>query len=323
MEAGSKGGIAILIYFKLRRGEAGGRMHNLATKLCALAALVATALFAAPSGAGIGLSSDGWASRGGAAFEIAAAPKLPGPRPTLPPPAPVGEAPRPPAEVVPTDALPEPIVDPIEPVNRGIFFINDIIDTLILRPVAVVYGFILPEVAKKSVRNFFANLSSPIILGNDLLQLTFGDAAVTTGRFVVNSTLGVLGLFEVAEDFGLKRHYADFGQTLFSYGMGQGFYLVLPIFGPSTLRDGVGLAADGFMTPLTYLVDFPVRLAISGAEGVSRREALIEALDDLRETSLDYYAAVRGAYYQDRAVDLRKGREDISGVIDTLFEDID
>ena len=292
-------------------------------RLGVLAVLATVGLFATPSEAETGFSPDRWQGRQVAALEVAAATKLPGPRPAPPAPAPVGAAPRPPAEVVPTDSLPEEVVDPIESFNRGIFFFNDMLDTLVLRPVAVVYGFILPEVAKRAVRNFFANLSSPILLGNDLLQFTFNDAAVTTGRFVINSTLGVAGLFEVAEDFGLEAHHADFGQTLHSYGVGQGFYVMLPLFGPATARDAVGLAVDGFLTPITYLLDFPVLLGLAVGEGISRRESLIEALDDLRETSLDYYAAVRGAYYQDRAVELRKGREEDADLTDSLFEDIE
>ena len=240
-----------------------------------------------------------------------------------PPPAPVGRAAPPPAAAEPARPVKEEIVDPLEQVNRGIFFFNTTLDTLVLRPVAVIYGFIMPELVKRSVHNFFANLSTPVLLANDLLHLTFDDAAVTSGRFLINSTIGVLGLFEVAEDFGLEAHHADFGQTLYSYGLGQGLYVMLPVFGPSTARDAIGKAVDGLFQPANYLLDVDVLLALTGSEGVATRESLLVALENLREGSIDYYAAVRGAFYQDRATELRKGRADTAAMIDDLFSEID
>ncbi|MEE8247447.1 MAG: VacJ family lipoprotein [Alphaproteobacteria bacterium] len=250
----------------------------------------------------------------------------PGPAPVFAPPAPapLGRA-APPTGFAqePRGVAQEEIIDPLEWLNRGIFVFNDTLDTLVLRPVAVIYGFIAPERVKESVRNFFANLNSPVLLANDLLQLTFGDAAVTTGRFAINTTIGVLGLFEVAEDFGLEAHHADFGQTMFSYGVGQGLYVMIPIFGPSTARDALGRLVDSVFQPTNYIVGTEVGLALSGANGLSKRESLIDALDDLRAGSLDFYAAVRAAYYQDRATELGKGQVDTAATIDTLFEDVE
>ncbi len=249
----------------------------------------------------------------------------PGPAPVFAPqaPAPIGVAPRATFDEGPVAVEEEEIIDPLEWINRGIFRFNDTLDTLVLRPVAVVYGYVTPERVKQSVRNFFENLNSPVLLANDLLQLTFNDAFVTTGRFVINSTVGVLGLFEVAEDFGLEAHHADFGQTLHSYGVGQGLYVMLPIFGPSTARDAGGRLVDSLFQPLNYIVGSEVGFALSGAGGISKREALVDALDDLKSGSLDFYAAMRAAYYQDRATQLRKGRVDSAATIDTLFEGVE
>ena len=194
------------------------------------------------------------------------------------------------------------------------------VDFLVLKPIAGVYGFVTPGRAKQSVRNLVRNLKSPVVLANDLLQFEGTDAAVTVGRLVVNTTVGVLGLFEVADEIGLDYHPADFGQTLHSYGAGPGPYLVLPILGPSTLRDGVGIGVDILFDPLTYLVDLETGLMITGGKTVVRREELIEPLDELRAGAVDYYAALRSAYFQDRAVVLRKGTPADTSKVDQLFE---
>ncbi len=246
------------------------------------------------------------------------------PAPIAPPVAPIGRAAPPQAPVEePGPSVQEEIVDPLEPINRIVFAVNDTLDTLVFRPVAVIYGILVPEVAKRSVRNFFDNLGAPVRFANDLLQFTFKDAAVTGGRFLVNSTVGVLGLFEIAEDLGLEPHHADFGQTLHSYGVGQGLYVMLPIFGPSTARDAAGSVVDVFFQPTTYFLDPVWRLSLTVGEGLARRETLIVALDDLRASSIDFYAALRAAYYQDRAVELSKGRADTAATIDVLFEDFE
>lgn len=240
----------------------------------------------------------------------------------VPAPEPLG---RPPPRFAPAPgpSLPEEVIDPLEPINRVIFDFNDTVDTLIFRPVAAVYGFIAPDLVKRSVRNFFANLNAPVILANDLLQLTFEDAGITTARFAINTTVGLLGFFEVASDFGLPPHHADFGQTLHSYGVGQGLFVMVPLLGPSTARDALGSLVDTLFQPANYFLETPQDLGLALVEGISRREALIVALDDLRENSIDFYAALRGAYYQDRATELRKGRaEGASEQIDALFDDL-
>ena len=217
----------------------------------------------------------------------------------------------------------ELIYDPFETVNRGTFLVNDVLDTFLFRPLAIGYRFVTTEGIRRSMRNFFLNLGSPVVLANDLLQLEIGDAGVTTTRFVINSTIGVLGLFEMAEDFGYAPHHADFGQTLHSYGSQPGAYLVLPILGPSTARDGVGTAVDLIFDPLFWLLEPLPKFGLNVAEGTTRRETLIEPLDDLKAGSVDYYSALRSAYYQSRAVELRKGQPADSSALDNLFESME
>ncbi len=214
----------------------------------------------------------------------------------------------------------EAISDPIEPVNRVIFAFNDGLDIMILRPIAAIYGFVMPEVVKSAVRRMFDNLNQPVVFANDLLQLDVIDAGVAAGRFVINSTVGVLGIFDVAQVVGLEPHTADFGQTLYSYGLGAGPYIVLPVLGPSTARDAAGIGVDSFLQPLTYILDPEINFAIKGVNAVTVRETLLQPLDDLRASSVDYYAALRAAYYQNRAVDLRKGRGGDSSSVDALFD---
>jgi phospholipid-binding lipoprotein MlaA len=215
---------------------------------------------------------------------------------------------------------PDELYDPLEGLNRAVLGFNDVVDFLILKPVANVYGFITPDAAKRSVQKAIRNLNAPVILANDLLQFEIGDAAVTTARFVVNSTVGILGLFEAADEIGLDYHPADFGQTLYAYGSGPGPYLVLPLLGPSTLRDGIGIGVDTFFDPFTYLLDFNTRMMVLGGKAVVRREELLEPLDELRAGAIDYYAALRSAYFQNRAVELRKGQLPDSSEVDDMFD---
>lgn len=201
--------------------------------------------------------------------------------------------------------------DPLETVNRFSFAFNDAVDTFILRPIAVTYGFWVPEPAKDSVRNFLRNLRSPVILANDLLQGEMERAESTAIRFAANSTVGVLGLFDVAEDWGYSYHDEDFGQTLGSYGVGEGVYLVLPLIGPSSLRDGTGMVVDVFFDPLTYVAanndwDYlnPGRAALTAVDSRSRN---IDTLDDLRRDSLDFYVRARSLYRQLRRNEIANG----------------
>lgn len=216
--------------------------------------------------------------------------------------------------------VPSEIYDPWEGFNRGVFAFNDVFDRFLFKPLAQIYGFLMPNFFKDNIRNAFRNFNEPVVLANDLLQFNSGNAMVTTSRFIVNSTIGIAGLFEVADSWGLEPHPADFGQTLYSYGSGPGPYLVLPFLGPSTVRDGTGLLVNIFLHPRTYLLGTSPNLGLTGGIALVRRENLIVSLDDLRENSIDYYAALRSAYFQDRAADLSGGKVPATTNLDQMFD---
>jgi phospholipid-binding lipoprotein MlaA len=201
------------------------------------------------------------------------------------------------------------VADPIEPVNRAVFGFNMFVDRWLLEPVARAYRFVTPEQARRSVANFLANLRSPVIFANDALQGERERAGVTLGRFMINTTMGVAGLFDPATALGYPRHDEDFGQTLGVWGVPSGPYLMLPLLGPSNGRDTVGRVGDYFINPLNQCCitqDERIGLFVTG--GVSEREANIELLDDLRANSIDLYATIRTIYTQKRAADIRNGR---------------
>ncbi len=201
--------------------------------------------------------------------------------------------------------------DPLELFNRFAFSFNLALDTFIFRPAAATYRFLLPVEVRDSVRNALRNLSTPVILANDLFQGELERAETTLVRFFVNSTVGLLGLFDVAADWGYPYHDEDFGQTLAVHGVGEGFYLVLPIFGPSNPRDGIGILVDTFLDPLTYVAqandDEVYLFARTAISGIDLRSRNIEALDDLKRDSIDFYARIRSLYRQKRANEIRNG----------------
>ena len=201
--------------------------------------------------------------------------------------------------------------DPFELLNRFTFAFNLMLDTLVFQPVAATYRFLLPAKARDSVRNTVRNLRSPLIFINDVLQGELERAETTLVRFLVNSTIGVLGLFDVAADMGYPYHNEDFGQTLGAHGVGEGFYLVLPIFGPSSPRDGIGMLVDHYLDPITYAADAAdfedLLLARTVADGIDTRARNIETIDDLKRDSIDFYARVRSLYRQSRANDITNG----------------
>jgi phospholipid-binding lipoprotein MlaA len=200
------------------------------------------------------------------------------------------------------------VADPLEPLNRAVFSFNLFIDEWALEPVARAYRFVTPEQVRRSVGNFLHNLRSPVIFVNDLLQGERDRAGVTLGRFMINTTLGVFGLFDAASAFGHHPHDEDFGQTLAVYGVPDGPYLMLPLLGPSNARDTVGRVGDYFINPLNdCCITTDERLALFGTTAVSEREANIELFDDLRTNSIDLYATLRTVYTQKRAADVRNG----------------
>lgn len=201
------------------------------------------------------------------------------------------------------------IWDPLESVNRGTFWFNDQLDIYFMEPVARGYRYVLPRPVRKGVSNFFTNLRYPINFVNYVLQLNFTAAAEETGRFLVNTTVGVAGLIDVASDIGLEKGYNDFGLTFAHYGIPAGPYIVLPILGPSNLRDFTGKAGDFLVHPTEYpyyinattkdFRDWESR-STTVLEGLSRRAQLINAIESAKETSLDYYSFIQATYYQVR-----------------------
>ena len=201
------------------------------------------------------------------------------------------------------------IWDPIEGFNRGTFWVNDQLDVYFMEPVARGYRYVLPSPVRKGVSNFFSNLRYPINFVNYVLQLNLSAAAEETGRFLVNTTVGVVGLFDVASDLGLEKGYNDFGLTFAHYGIPAGPYLVLPVLGPSNLRDLTGKVGDTLVHPTEYpyyinatTKDFRDWESRSTAvlEGLSRRAQLINAIESAKEASLDYYSFIQATYYQVR-----------------------
>jgi phospholipid-binding lipoprotein MlaA len=194
----------------------------------------------------------------------------------------------------------EPVSDPLEPANRAIFGFNQQLDRWFWTPITDAYQFVTPEPVRRGVRRVFRNLNTPIFLVNNVLQLRFRDAGETLGAFALNSTLGVLGFFEPSREAGWEPHPADFGQTLGLAGVASGPYVVVPILGPTTVRDGFGSAVDRFFQPLSYMLGIPTQLLWGGGAGISLREESEEALEALEESSVDFYAAMRSAYVQNR-----------------------
>ncbi|WP_196158158.1 VacJ family lipoprotein [Reinekea sp. G2M2-21] len=195
--------------------------------------------------------------------------------------------------------------DPLEPVNRVVFTVNDTVDTVVLRPMAKVYQAVMPEFAERGVRNFFSNLGEVRNAVHNTLQGKLDGTARSTGRFLINTTVGIGGLFDVASKIGIDAAREDLGQTLGVWGLNSGPYLVLPILGPSSLRDGVGVVVDPFMSPLTYApLDVPKRLAVGLTSGLQTRADLLSAEGLL---SGDKYTLYRQAYLSKREYDVNDG----------------
>jgi len=200
--------------------------------------------------------------------------------------------------------------DPLEPLNRGFYEVNRAADTLVLRPAAELYGFLLPYEVRLGVRNVLYNLRAPTILFSDLLQGEAQRAGRTASRFVINSTLGVGGLIDVADRaFGIPGHDEDFGQTLAVWGAAEGPYLFIPGLGPSNPRDLAGFGVDVALSPWFWVGQGAtvegLRWSRAGVTVVDTREAVITTLDDINRTSLDPYATIRSAYRQRRAAEIR------------------
>jgi len=198
--------------------------------------------------------------------------------------------------------------DPLEGVNRAVFAFNDRADDIVFRPAARLYRNVTPRVLRDAVRNFFNNIDDLFIGANNLLQGKPVDAAHDWLRLAVNTTLGLLGFIDWASDMGLEKHNEDFGQTLGRWGVGNGMYLVLPLLGPSTLRDTAALPVDWAGDPVLQHTPVDERNALTATRVVSRRADLLEATRTLEEAALDRYVFLREATLQRRRSLIYDGR---------------
>lgn len=190
--------------------------------------------------------------------------------------------------------------DPLESFNRGVYNFNETVDGVLLKPAAEIYEGLTPSLVRTGVSNAFANINDVTVALNNLLQGKFSEGISDLGRVVINTTAGLLGIFDVATPVGLEKHNEDFGQTLGYWGVGDGPYLVLPIFGPSNPRDTVGLVGDYFTNPVSYIDSDEVRYSLTGLRVVSKRAELLGASNVLETAALDKYEFVRDAYLQRR-----------------------
>lgn len=201
-----------------------------------------------------------------------------------------------------------PLADPLEEGNRAIFGFNQQLDRWFWSPVTRAYRFVTPEVARVGIRRALRNLNTPVFVANHLLQFRLRDAGQALGSFALNSTLGIFGLLEPSREAGWEVHPADFGQTLGLAGVSSGPYVVVPVLGPTTVRDGIGNAVDYFLQPLNYVLGVPTQLVWGGSAGLSVREEVADQLDALEKSSVDFYSVMRSAYQQNRAKEISEAR---------------
>lgn len=201
--------------------------------------------------------------------------------------------------------------DPLEPLNRKVFALNQALDHAVFRPVAKAYVFIVPDDGRTAVHNVLDNLKEPTVFFDNLLQGEFKRAGLTLGRFAINSTVGWAGIFDIATRSGIERQPADFGQTLYVWGIKSGPYLILPVFGPSNPRDAIGQGVDSYADPFTIWANdhgvtelTTARLLAGGADD---RAQVLDILDDLEKNSVDFYAQLRSLAQQNRAAELNHG----------------
>ena len=208
----------------------------------------------------------------------------------------------------PADADPR---DPWEGYNRAVYAFNDGLDTVLLKPAAQAYDAVVPEPVDRGVSNFFANLGEVGNFANGLMQAKPGESARALARLAINSTVGLLGLFDVATSLGIERGEEDFGQTLGAWGAGPGPYFVLPVLGPSTVRDGLAAPVDFLSGPAGWLDDPAARNAAVAAAGVDARADLLETEEAVEELTADKYALVRNAYLDRRRYEVSDGAADL------------
>ncbi|MCD6035295.1 MAG: hypothetical protein K0R63_1036 [Rickettsiales bacterium] len=209
-----------------------------------------------------------------------------------------------------TDTTPgtDTIADPLEPFNRGVLAFNHIIDRFFAKPVAKTYRFIVPTKGREMIGNALNNIGEPTHAVNAFFQGDIDQGFQSSWRFILNSTIGMGGVFDVAAEAGLNKRQEDFGQTMGYYGAGHGFYLMLPIFGPSSVRDGAGKIVDAFTNPMTYSESEEAQIAYRVLSGIHTRYELLGLMEDVEATSFDPYAAYKSLYVQYRAHQVQNTR---------------
>ena len=200
--------------------------------------------------------------------------------------------------------------DPIEPVNRVVFKFNQVVDTVAFKPISKVYRGVVPEWGRNRVSNFLYNVTEPVTVVNSVFQGDPQNAFTSAWRFIINTTFGLLGTFDAANSLGLKPHKKDFGQTLGVWGVSEGPYLVLPIIGPSDIRDTAGLGIDFATNPINWgkYTSSNERLGLYVAKAIDARSSILDITDDIERTSLDPYASYRSLYLQKRRNDVNNGK---------------
>ncbi|SDA25951.1 phospholipid-binding lipoprotein MlaA [Pseudomonas sp. NFPP10] len=195
--------------------------------------------------------------------------------------------------------------DPWESINRPIFTFNDTLDTYALKPLAQGYQAVTPQFLEDGIHNMFRNIGDVGNLANDILQAKPGAVGVDTARLLMNTTLGLAGFFDVGTKMGLQRNDEDFGQTLGHWGVGSGPYVMLPLLGPSTLRDAPAKYVDSYTEPYRYMNDIPARNITMGVDVVDTRASLLSADKLIRG---DKYTFIRNAYLQNREFKIKDGK---------------
>jgi phospholipid-binding lipoprotein MlaA len=215
--------------------------------------------------------------------------------------------------------------DPIEPTNRVVYKVNDALDTVVMKPLAQGYRAVLPTPVRNGVHNFLANLTSPVTFANDVMETKPRRAGDTMMRFLINSTVGVAGVFDVATGWGYPSHDAGFATTLAIWGVPEGPYLVLPLLGPSNPRDAVGFGGDVALDPFSWAGSGTAITAFDwsrfGVGLVDQRERLLDPIDQIKKSALDPYATFRSLYRQHRRAEIEAVRNDKRATVPVWFDE--
>jgi phospholipid-binding lipoprotein MlaA len=198
--------------------------------------------------------------------------------------------------------------DPFEGFNRGVYSFNEAMDNALFSPISRAYKTIVPDIIDRGVTNFFNNLDDIAVVANDLMQLKIDQALSDATRFIFNSTIGLLGFFDISSYISLPKHDEDFGQTLAHYGVGSGPFLMAPFFGPTTLRDATGFLVDrSLLSPIFYLDDAELQAGLLTLNYIDVKADLLSAKKILGEAALDEYEFIKNAYFEKRANQINDG----------------